>query len=140
MNDKPTILLVVHTADHLIILSDFLETAGYHVLSAMNGTSDIQRAGYAKPNLILMDIRMPDMSGYAACQYLKTQPDLQDIPVVFMSAHQDSEGKDQAIATGGLDFEKKPFHRQEVLTKVQMSLEVHRKSPEARKEGRTHHA
>ena len=125
MCDKPTILLVDDSPDHLIVLSDLLESAGYHVLFAENGTSGVQRAGHAKPNLILMDVRMPGLDGYEACRYLKTQADLREIPIMLMSAHRDDEGMDEAVAAGGVDFVKKPFHRQEVLTKVQTHLAHH---------------
>ena len=125
MPHKPTILLVDDSPDHLVVLNDLLEAAGYHVLFAENGMSGVQRAGHAKPNLILMDVRMPGLDGYEACRYLKTQADLREIPVMLMSAHRDDEGMDEAVAAGGVDFVKKPFHRQEVLTKVQTYLALH---------------
>lgn len=124
MSHKPIILVVDDTPDHLIILSDLLEAAGYHVLVAESGAGGIERAGHANPNLIFMDVRMPGLSGYATCRYLKAQPDLRDIPIVFMSAHRDRGGLDDAIAVGGIDFVRKPFDRQEVLTKVQAHLQI----------------
>ena len=124
MKSKPIILLVDDTPDHLLILSDLLEAADYQVIFAESGTSAIERASHAKPNLILMDVRMPGLSGYATCRLLKTQTDLRDIPVVFMSAQRDHQGLEEAIAVGGVDFLRKPFHRQEVLTKAQTHLSV----------------
>ena len=125
MHDKLSILLVDDTPDHLMILSDILVAAGYQVLFAENGPSGIERAGYGKPNLIFMNVRMPGLSGYATCRYLKTRPDLRDIPVVFMSAYREPECLSKAIEAGGIDFVRKPFHRQEVLTKVQTHLPIH---------------
>lgn len=124
MHNKPTILLVDDSPDHLIVLSDLLEAAGYHVLFAEDGTSGVQRAGHVKPNLILMDVRMPGLDGYEACRYLKAQADLREIPVMLMSAHRDDEGMDEAVAAGGVDFVRKPFHRQEVLSKIQTHLAI----------------
>ena len=122
MSSQSTILLVDDSPDHLMVLGDLLESAGYHVLSAEDGTSGIQRAGHAKPNLILMDVRMPGWDGYETCQYLKTQADLREIPVMLMSSHRDDEGIEEAVAAGGVDFVRKPFRRQEVLKKVQTHL------------------
>ena len=122
MDGHSTILLVDDSPDHLMVLSDLLESAGYHVLSAENGPMGVQCAGHAKPNLILMDVRMPGLDGYEACRYLKTQSDLREIPVLLMSGHRDDEGMDEAVEAGGVDFVRKPFHRQEVLEKVQTHL------------------
>ena len=122
MPNKPTILLVDDSPDHLMVLSDFLEASGYRVLFAENGTSGVQRADQARPNLILMDVRMPGLDGYEACRYLKAQANLREIPIMLMSAHRDDEGMAEAVAAGGVDFVRKPFHRQEVLSKIQTYL------------------
>lgn len=83
---KPTVLIVDDTPATLGVLFDLLSTAGFDVLVAENGASAIQRAVYAQPGLILLDVLMPDMDGFATCMKLKAHPDTQHIPVIFMTA------------------------------------------------------
>lgn len=118
----PEILVADDTLDSLRMISDCLGSYGYEVRSVTNGTLALASARAAQPDLILLDIRMPDLSGYEVCQQLKADPLTQDIPVIFLSALHETLDKVQAFAVGGADYITKPFHVQEVLARIQNQL------------------
>ncbi len=97
---------------------------GYHVHPVNNGTQALQVAQEISPNIILLDIRMPDMDGYEVCRRLKNDPATRDIPVIFLSAQQDLQGKLQAFRVGGVDYITKPFHLREVRARVETQLNL----------------
>jgi diguanylate cyclase len=87
-----------------------LANQGYAVLEASNGIDAIDLAKTHIPNLILLDIKMPDMDGYQVCSNLKTHQSTQQIPIIFISAIENVEEKVEAFTVGGIDFINKPFH------------------------------
>ena len=105
----PTVLLVDDSPDNLLILGDILIDAGYEVVYAENGLSGLERTRHMRPDLILMDVRMPGMDGLEACRSLKQQQDLQDIPVILMSSQRGGSLRQEALAAGGTDFWEKPI-------------------------------
>jgi diguanylate cyclase len=107
---KITILVVDDTRYNLQILSIMLANQGYAVLEASNGIDAIDLAKTHIPNLILLDIKMPDMDGYQVCSNLKTHQSTQQIPIIFISAIENVEEKVEAFTVGGIDFINKPFH------------------------------
>jgi EAL domain-containing protein (putative c-di-GMP-specific phosphodiesterase class I) len=119
-----TILVVDDTRYNLQILSIMLANQGYSVLEATNGIDAIELAKTRIPNLILLDIKMPEMDGYQVCSNLKNNPITQQIPIVFISAIENVEEKVEAFAIGGIDFINKPFHLIEVLARVETHLRV----------------
>ncbi len=121
---KVKILVVDDTPYNLQILSIMLANQGYAVLEATNGVEAIEIAKTRMPNLILLDIKMPEMNGYQVCNYLKNNPKTQQIPIVFISAIENVEEKVEAFAIGGIDFINKPFHLIEVLARVETHLRV----------------
>ncbi|WP_055075435.1 EAL domain-containing protein [Pseudanabaena sp. 'Roaring Creek'] len=124
MNTKVKILLVDDTRYNLQILSIMLVNQGYVVLEATNGIKAIELAKKYLPNLILLDIKMPQMDGYQVCAILKNNPITQNIPIIFISAIENVEEKVEAFAIGGIDFINKPFHLIEVLARVETHLRV----------------
>ncbi len=122
--NKITILVVDDTRYNLQILSTMLANQGYAVLEAANGIDAIDIAKMYIPNLILLDIKMPDMDGYQVCSNLKTNLSTQQIPVIFISAIENVEEKVEAFTVGGIDFINKPFHLIEVLARVETHLRV----------------
>lgn len=119
-----TILIVDDTPANLNVLFDFLRDAGFKVLVAQGGKSAIQKVDYAPPDLILLDILMPDMDGFATCQALKAKKTTQDIPIIFMSALSDTVDKVKGLQLGAVDYITKPFQHEEVLARIQLHLNL----------------
>ncbi|OLP18410.1 GGDEF domain-containing response regulator [Leptolyngbya sp. 'hensonii'] len=118
------ILIVDDTPDNLRVLSDILTQAGYQVRKAMNGTMALKAIQSLQPDLILLDIMMPDMNGYEVCQKLKADPHSDSVPVIFLSALDDVLDKVRAFEVGGVDYITKPFYVEEVLVRVQNQLQL----------------
>ncbi len=119
---KGNILIVDDTPDNLRLLSTMLYSKGYQVRKALSGKFALQGVEMAKPDLILLDINMPEMSGYEVCQHLKANPQTCDIPVIFLSALDQVSDKIEAFAVGGADYIIKPFQSEEVLARINNQL------------------
>lgn len=119
---KASILIVDDTPDNLRFLSKFLSQKGYKVRNAINGHLALTAAKAAKPDLILLDIQMPDLDGYQVCQILKKDPETYDIPVIFLTAMNSVIDKVKAFSIGGADYITKPFHLEEVLIRIENQL------------------
>ncbi len=122
--NKVSILIVDDTPNNLRFLSSMLLEHGYEVRKAINGKMALRSADADPPDLILLDIRMPDISGYEVCQNLKKDPKTRDIPVIFLSALSEAKDKVTAFDVGGVDYVMKPFQFQEVLARVQIHLTI----------------
>ncbi len=119
-----SILIVDDTPDNLYLLSAMLTEQGYNVRCVINGSSAIMVAISDPPDLILLDIRMPQMSGYDVCKKLKSSERTRDIPVIFLSASNEVFDKIQAFEVGGLDYITKPFEIREVLVRIKNQLNL----------------
>jgi diguanylate cyclase (GGDEF)-like protein len=120
------ILVVDDTLPNLEILITMLTEHGYEVRPARSGALALQFARTAPPDLILLDIIMPDMGGYAVCQALKTDERTRAIPIIFLSALSDTFDKLKAFEVGGVDYLTKPFQHAEVLIRIETHLKIHR--------------
>lgn len=120
------ILIVDDTVANLEILTRFLTESGCEVRPARNGKLALQLARTAPPDLILLDIVMPDMDGYAVCGALKHDERTRDIPVVFISALSDAFDKVKGFNLGAVDYITKPFQYEEVLARVKTHLMLRR--------------
>ncbi|MEG4113365.1 MULTISPECIES: adenylate/guanylate cyclase domain-containing protein [unclassified Microcoleus] len=118
------ILIVDDMPDNLRLLSTMLTSYGYHVRKAINGHLALQGAQISPPDLILLDINMPQMNGYEVCEQLKLSEKTKDIPVIFISALDDVLEKVKAFQVGGVDYITKPFQVEEVLARVQNQLSL----------------
>lgn len=116
------ILIVDDTQTNLQLLTRILSERGYRVRAVLNGTRALAAALASPPGLILLDINMPDMSGYEVCERLKADPRTCDIPVLFISALSETQDKLKGFAVGGVDYITKPFQVEEVLARVQTHL------------------
>ncbi|MGL4501311.1 MAG: diguanylate cyclase domain-containing protein, partial [Planktothrix sp.] len=123
-NPLTSILIVDDTPDNLYLLSAMLTDQGYNVRCVINGSAAIMGAITDPPNLILLDIRMPQMSGYEVCKQLKSSERTRDIPVIFLSALNEVFDKIQAFEVGGLDYITKPFEIREVLARIKNQLNL----------------
>ena len=121
-----SILVVDDVADNLQILATTLSKQGYQVRCAKNGSTALRGASTIMPNLILLDIKMPDIDGYQVCQQLKANEHTKDIPIIFLSALDDVLDKVKAFDAGGVDYISKPIQVKEVLARVknQISLQL----------------
>ena len=118
------ILIVDDKLENLKVLESTLEQQGYEVRKAINGSMALMGANAEPPDLILLDIKMPDMDGYEVCQKLKSNPQTKNIPVIFLSALDDVVDKVKAFTVGGVDYITKPFQAEEILVRVQNQLQI----------------
>jgi two-component system cell cycle response regulator len=120
------ILIVDDTPENLRLLSKMLEMQGYRVRRSISGRMALQAAQIEPPDLVLLDINMPEMNGYEVCRQLKTHANTQDIPVIFISALDQTTDKIQAFELGAVDYITKPFQEREVLARVRAQLTIQR--------------
>lgn len=128
MNDqKPASILIVDDVPaNLNLLSGLLREHGYRVRPAPSGKLALDAARHTPPDLVLLDINMPEMNGFEVCNRLKADPALFDIPVLFISAMNDTRDKLRAFNEGGQDYITKPFQVEEVLARVKTHLTLRR--------------
>jgi DNA-binding NtrC family response regulator len=120
------ILVVDDTPANLDLLAQVLEPHGYRVLAAAGGRSALSVAASAKPDLILLDVMMPDPDGFVTCRRLKEDAATCDIPVIFISARDRTESLVAGFRAGGVDYIAKPFNPDEILMRVQTHLRISR--------------
>lgn len=121
---KSRIMVVDDTLDNLEIMEELLSANNYSVSLFSDGEMALKSAEKNKPDLILLDIMMPIISGYEVSKRLKSKDELKDIPVLFISALKDTESKVKAFEHGGLDYITKPFQKEEVLARVKTHIEL----------------
>src|SRR5690348_5675227 len=124
--NKGNIMVVDDQPANLKLLGDMLGQQGYRVRSFQRGRSALSAAVQHPPDLILLDITMPEMNGYEVCRQLKSDQKLARIPVIFLSALGDIVDKVKAFQAGGVDYVTKPFHVDEVQARVQTHIELRR--------------
>ncbi len=118
------ILVIDDTPENLALLSQMLTERGYKVRSVTKGATGLRGAIAVPPDLILLDVKMPQMNGYEVCQKLKAEERTHDIPVIFISALGDVIDKVKAFQVGGVDYITKPFQVEEVLARLQTHLTI----------------
>jgi sigma-B regulation protein RsbU (phosphoserine phosphatase) len=134
--DKTTesILLVDDQPANLQLLSQTLESLGSRLLFAKNGETALTIAQKARPDLILLDIMMPGIDGFEVCRRLKANPETQKIPVIFLSALDETGDKVRGLQLGAVDYVAKPFQPEEVIARVNTHLTIHRLSSEVQQQ------
>ncbi|MCK5485315.1 MAG: response regulator, partial [Desulfobacterales bacterium] len=123
-NQLEQILLVDDNTTNLQILHQTLDGRGYRLLIAKNGESALAITHEVKPSLILLDIMMPGMDGYEVCRRLKADPETKEIPVIFLSALDDTANKVKGLDLGAVDYISKPFQAEEVIARVNTHLTI----------------
>ena len=118
-----SVLIVDDTQANVHVLIEILEREGFKVFVANDGESGVRIASRAIPDLILMDVMMPDIDGYEACRRLKAADELEEIPVIFLTARGDLEGIVEGFESGGVDYVVKPFKKEELLARIRTNLE-----------------
>jgi two-component system sensor histidine kinase/response regulator len=116
------VLIVDDEPDNLLLLELILTGYGYQVRTATGGTQALEAVKLQAPDLILLDILMPEMDGYEVCRQLKADDRMRDVPVLFLSALDETKYKVKAFAAGGVDYITKPFQVEEVVARLQTHL------------------
>lgn len=122
---RPSIMVVDDTLENLEVLKDMLHNQGFSVRPFPMARLAIQSARRSPPDLILLDINMPEINGYEACAQLKADEVLRDIPVIFISALNETADKVRAFTAGGVDYITKPFFFEEVEARLRTHLQMH---------------
>src|SRR6187455_153992 len=121
-----SILIVDDTPANLQVLAGMLKERGYKARPVPSGKLALLAARKDPPDLILLDINMPEMNGYEVCEQLKLSPTLREIPIIFISALTEQLDKVKAFATGGVDYITKPFQMEELQARVETHLKLRR--------------
>ncbi len=124
--DVPNVIVVDDTPANLQLLTGMLKERGYKVRPVPSGKLALQAAKNDPPDLILLDIMMPEMNGYEVCERLKADEKLREIPIIFISAMNETMDKVRAFGVGGVDYVIKPFQFEEVEARVRTHLELQR--------------
>ncbi|MDM8529684.1 PAS domain S-box protein [Anaerolineales bacterium HSG25] len=123
-NEQPNILVIDDNATNVRVLMKSLKVHGYMVTTARNGTMGLRRAKFALPDLILLDVMMPDIDGFEVCRQLKHDDLLKEIPVIFLTAKTEKEDVIDGLKLGAVDYVTKPFQTEEVLARVEKHLTI----------------
>jgi diguanylate cyclase (GGDEF)-like protein/PAS domain S-box-containing protein len=122
--EKPQTILIVDDIPENVALLEAALSSEYTIRSASRGSDALTSAREMPPDMILLDIMMPGMSGYEVCKRLKENPDLRDIPVIFLSILESTDIKVKAFSSGGVDYITKPLHMEEVRARVRTHLGI----------------
>ncbi len=121
---KPLVLVVDDMPRNLQILSTILDNEGYDITFANNGRQAIEVANSASPDLILLDVMMPEMDGFEACKILKSTKKTKDIPIIFITGRSQSEDIIEGFKAGAVDYVTKPFNTIEMVSRIHNHLEL----------------
>lgn len=119
-----SILVIDDLPENVFMLQDRLENEGYNILTAYDGKSGIEKAHSDMPNLILLDIMMPGITGIEVCKILVNDEKTKHIPIILVTAKAGAEDTKEGLEAGAFDYIKKPFNRVELLARVQSALKL----------------
>jgi DNA-binding response OmpR family regulator len=123
-HSEQSILIVDDNPTNLDVLLNYLESFGFKVLVAENGESALKRVGYAKPDIILLDVMMPGIDGFETCRRLKADEGTKNIPIIFMTALTDTIDKVKGFEAGAVDYITKPLHHAELMARLTAHLSI----------------
>jgi PleD family two-component response regulator len=125
MEDQKAFLLIVDDNPvNIQVLGNMLEDAGYRTAATLSGNDALNFIGEEKPDLILLDIMMPEIDGFQICKKIKENESTNDIPVIFLTAKNDTESIVRGFEVGGVDYVSKPYHSAELLARIKTHLEL----------------
>ena len=116
------ILIIDDSPDSVFLLQDRLEREGFETAKAYNGEMGIQKAVNEKPDLILLDVMMPDISGFDVCKTLSSKEETKLIPIILLTALTEADNLQQGLQAGAFDYIKKPFNRTELIARINSAL------------------
>ncbi|MHB1686325.1 MAG: response regulator transcription factor [Ignavibacteriaceae bacterium] len=118
------ILVIDDLPENVFMLQDRLEREGYEVIKAYEGRTGIERAKNELPDLILLDVMMPEITGFEVCKILADNPSTSQIPIILVTAKTDAEDTKEGLEAGAFDYIKKPFNRIELLARINSALKL----------------
>ncbi len=121
---KPLVLVVDDMPRNLQILSTLLDNEGFDITFANNGKQAIEVAQSAEPDLILLDVMMPEMNGFEACRIMKSMDATKDIPIIFITGRSNTEDIVEGFKSGAVDYVTKPFNTVEMVSRIRTHLEL----------------
>lgn len=124
MSENVNILVIDDNQENLKVVSTYLKEKGYKIALALNGASALKILDENKIDLILLDIMMPEMDGFEVCKRLKGNPKTQEIPVIFLTAKNDTEDIVKGFQLGGVDYITKPFKKEELYARVKNHAQI----------------
>ncbi|MEM7580282.1 MAG: response regulator [Cyanobacteria bacterium P01_A01_bin.80] len=119
-----SILIVDDTPNNIRLLFDVLDSAGFDISVVRNGETALEKLHHIEPDLILLDVMMPGIDGFETCRRIKSNPEMRDIPIIFMTALSDTEHKVSGLQIGAIDYITKPIQVEEVLARVNVHLNL----------------
>ena len=122
---KPTILLIDDNITNLKTAMTYLKDYSFEIVTARNGRIGLERAQSEQPDLILLDVQMPDLDGFQTCRRLKANPQTKRIPVIFMTVASETTDKVQGLEAGAVDYITKPFEAAELLARINTHLTLY---------------
>lgn len=137
-DSKGNILVVDDVIENLRFLTDVLTQRGYKVRCVTNGQMALRTIRNHPPDIILLDIKMPEMDGYQVCEALKGDEATSEIPVIFLSALDEVIDKVKAFQVGGVDYITKPFQAEEVIARIQTQLTIQQQKQQLREQIEQH--
>jgi two-component system sensor histidine kinase/response regulator len=123
---RGVVLVVDDQMQNIQVVGTVLTREGYEVIPATSGAQALQRIAARLPDLVLLDVVMPDVDGFAVCKRLREHPDTAGLPVIFVSAANDSETIVRGLEAGGVDYITKPFNKAELLARVRTQVDLQR--------------
>jgi DNA-binding response OmpR family regulator len=121
-----TLLIVDDKPQNLRLISDFLAEQGFELMLARSGAQALEKVRMEPPDLVLLDLRMPEMDGFEVCRRLKADPETTELPVIFMTAVDDTAHKVEGFSLGAVDYITKPIQREELVARIRHHLQLHR--------------
>ena len=128
---QPRVLVVDDSPDDLRLLFEMMSAQDINVAVAFSGSDGVDKAVLSPPDLILMDVTMPGMDGFAACRLLKANPRTQWIPLIFLTASNEAELRVQGLCMGGVDYIVKPFDTSETMVRIAIHLNLSKRLRDA---------
>lgn len=123
-NNRISVLIVDDMHENLELIIDFLEKFDIEIMVAMSGKAAFQRLGNSKPDIIILDVILPEMDGFEICRRLKKMDEYKDIPVIFMSGLTEDVDKANGYKAGGVDYIIKPLQLEDVLTRIRIHIKI----------------
>lgn len=124
IQSKPRVLIVDDNIKNIQVLGATLRNEGYQVMVAQSGQKALETVERMCPDLIVLDIIMPEMDGFECCQKLKAMPEVEEVPIIFLTARVEIEDVLQGFELGGVDYITKPFHQKELLVRVNTHIQL----------------
>jgi len=127
------VLIVDDRPDNLAVFVDVLSRAGFRVLVAEDGEAALERAAYADPDVIFLDVMLPGLDGYETCRRLKRMEAVKDVPIIMVSALADTTDRLRGFAAGSIDYVTKPFRAEEILARAVVHADLTRARRQVRR-------